>query len=190
MTGKKYNGILATAKDLFWKYGVRRVTIEEICQKANVSKMTFYKHFPNKIELAKTIFNMVVEDGVQKFREIMKEDCSHAERMHKMILLKMEGTNNISSDFMQDFYTGREPELKNFVEKKTREAWFLLLDDYKKAQDAGVFRKDLNPEILMKIQTKLIELLYDESFTSMFNSQQEMIMELTKLLVYGVIPKE
>lgn len=190
MSGKKYNEILTTAKDLFWKYGLRRVSIEEICQKANVSKMTYYKYFPNKIELAKTIFNLVVEDGIKKFRGILKEDCSPAEKMQKMLLLKMESANNISADFIQDFYTGREPELKKFVEEKTHEAWLLLLDDYKKAQDAGVFRKDLNPELLMKIQAKLIDLLDDESFTSMFNSQQEMIIELTKLLVYGVISQE
>lgn len=120
----------------------------------------------------------------------MREDCSHAEKIQKMMLMKMESTNDISADFMQDFYTGREPELKNFVEKRTREAWNVLLDDYKKAQDLGIFRKDLNPELLMKVQYKLIDLLDDESFTSMFNTQQEMIMELAKLLVYGIIPQE
>jgi AcrR family transcriptional regulator len=187
---KKYNDILDTAKDLFWKYGFRRVSIEEVCQKAGVSKMTFYKHFPNKIELAKEIFSRVVEDGIKRFREIMKEDCSPAEKIKKMMLMKIESTNDISSEFMQDFYVGREPELKAFVEMKTREAWDVLLDDYKEAQEAGVFRKDFDPELLMKIQYRLVDLLKDESFTSMFDSQQEMIMELANLLVYGIVPHD
>ncbi|WP_372931944.1 TetR/AcrR family transcriptional regulator, partial [Mariniphaga sediminis] len=53
---KKYLEIMKTARELFWKHGFRRVTIQEICEKAGVSKMTFYKHFPNKIDLAKTVF--------------------------------------------------------------------------------------------------------------------------------------
>ncbi len=32
--------ILSTGKDLFWKFGFRRVTIEEICKEAGISKMT------------------------------------------------------------------------------------------------------------------------------------------------------
>jgi hypothetical protein len=104
--------------------------------------------------------------------------------------MKIESTNDISSEFMQDFYVGREPELKAFVEMKTREAWDVLLDDYKEAQEAGVFRKDFDPELLMKIQYRLVDLLKDESFTSMFDSQQEMIMELANLLVYGIVPHD
>ena len=52
---KKYKQIIATSKELFWKFGIKRVTVEEICSQAHVSKMTFYKFFPNKIELAKII---------------------------------------------------------------------------------------------------------------------------------------
>lgn len=190
MKSKKYNDILSTAKDLFWKHGFKRVSIEEICQTASVSKMTYYKYFPNKIELAKTIFNMVIEDGIKRFRVIMKEDCSPAKKIRKMMLLKIESTNDISSEFMQDFYVGREPELKTFVEERTRDAWAILLDDYKKAQDDGIFRKDFKPELLMKIQYKLIDLLEDKSVTGMFKSQQEMIMALANLIVYGIVPHE
>ena len=54
---KKLCQISQTAETLFKLYGIKRVTVEEICKKANVSKMTFYKYFRNKIELVKHIFN-------------------------------------------------------------------------------------------------------------------------------------
>jgi AcrR family transcriptional regulator len=190
ITSKKYNAIITVAKDLFWKHGFKRVSIEEICQKANVSKMTYYKFFPNKIELAKTIFNRVVEEGEKRFREIMNDDTTPAEKIRNMMLMKLESTNDISPEFMQDFYTGREPELKTFVEKRTHEAWDILKNDLNEAKKAGIFRKDLRPDLLIRIQYKLMDLLDDESFTAMFDSQQEMIMELANLLVYGVIPHE
>jgi AcrR family transcriptional regulator len=189
-TNKKYKDIVTTAKDLFWKHGFKRVSIEEICQKASVSKMTFYKYFPNKIELAKTIFNDVIEESVRRFREIMREDSSPAEKMKKVMLMKLEGTNNISPEFMQDFYIGGEPELTAFVEGVTRKTWEALRNDYKEAQNAGILRKDFNPEALIKVQFKMMELLEDKSFTSMYHSQQEMIMEFANLLVFGILPHE
>ena len=51
----KRKKILDTAHELFWKHGLKRVSIEEICAVAGVSKMTFYKHFANKTALVKYI---------------------------------------------------------------------------------------------------------------------------------------
>lgn len=184
---QKYYDIMRVSRDLFWKFGVKRVSIEEICREANVSKMTFYKFFPNKIELAKAIFNLVVEEGELQFKEIMQSEISPAEKVKKIMLLKLENTNNISPEFMQDFYMGREPELKAFVEERTREAWDILMDDYRKAQEDGIFRKDFDPELLIKIQYKLLELMEDESITSQYSSSQDLIMEFANLLVYGML---
>ena len=40
---KKQQHLLTTAETLFRSHGIRRITVEEICQKAGVSKATFYK---------------------------------------------------------------------------------------------------------------------------------------------------
>ena len=186
--GKKYYDIITTAKELFWKHGLRRVTIEEICRKANVSKMTYYKHFPNKIELAKTIFNGVVVKAEEEFRHIMKEDSSADEKIKKLIQLKIDGINDISPEFLQDFYTGIEPELKAYVEERTSLSWNILIEDFKEAQRNGVFRKDFNPEFIIKVQMKFFEMLDDKSVTGLFNSQQELIMEFVNLMIYGIRP--
>ena len=61
IVSKKYKDIMSTGKDLFWKYGMKRVTVEEICKEANVSKMTFYKYFGNKYELALAIIKSMVD---------------------------------------------------------------------------------------------------------------------------------
>ena len=188
-TGKKYRDILTTAKDLFWKHGFKRVSVEEICQKANVSKMTYYKYFPNKTALAKTVFNRVVEDGEKQFRKIMKEDTAAAEKLEKIILLKMEGTNSISPEFLQDFYTGSEPELKAFVEERTKKSWDLLINDFRRAQEEGIFRRDFKPEFMVKLQNMFLSLLEDQSLIAMFETRQELIMEFVNLMIYGISPR-
>ncbi|NQV51449.1 MAG: helix-turn-helix transcriptional regulator, partial [Candidatus Marinimicrobia bacterium] len=43
----KEGDILRTAEKLFMQFGYNRVTVEEICREAKVSKVTFYKYFSN-----------------------------------------------------------------------------------------------------------------------------------------------
>ncbi len=66
----RYVQVLAAARELFWKHGLKRVTVEEICREAGVSKMTFYKFFPNKVTLAKAVYDKEVETGYEKFIEL------------------------------------------------------------------------------------------------------------------------
>ena len=186
VNNQKYIAIKETARELFWKHGFRRVTIMEICEKAGVSKMTFYKYFPDKTELAKTVFTNIVNEGMEEFSKVMKEDISASEKIKKIVLLKAESTNNISKEFLEDFYLGSEPDLRNFVEKKTAEVWQSLLEDWKRAQDAGIFRKDFKPELLLHISFKLIDLLKDEKLNQLYDSPQEFILEFARLIAYGI----
>ncbi|NHZ86061.1 MAG: TetR family transcriptional regulator, partial [Planctomycetia bacterium] len=65
--------IIDSATDLFVKFGVKRVTVEEICQSAEVSKMTFYKYFNNKTELAECIIFSILDDAQKEFDSIWNE---------------------------------------------------------------------------------------------------------------------
>lgn len=180
--------ILDSAKNLFWKHGFRRVTVEEICKKAGISKMTFYRYFENKIDLAKSVFLNVVNKGYEDFVLIMKEETSSEEKIKKILLLKHEGTNDISEEFLADFYSDKNEELKVFVNNVTDNIWQSIINDFKSAQQKGLFRKDLNVEFFFLISEKLIELFNDQQVLKLFSNPQEMIMESTRLLLYGITP--
>jgi AcrR family transcriptional regulator len=185
---QKYKDLIATARELFWKHGFRRVTVEEICTRAGISKMTFYKYFPNKIELAKMVFTREVNDGIEKFKQLIREELPPAKKIKKLILFKAEATNNISREFMEDFYLGNEPELKTFVETETATAWNGLLTLWKEAQEKGIFNRDIRPEFLLHISFKLVELIRDEGLNRLYPDPQELILEFTRFVAYGIAP--
>jgi AcrR family transcriptional regulator len=187
---KKYHKLLKTARELFWKHGFRRVSVEEICQRSGVSKMTFYRFFTNKIELAKSVFDREAHEGVQNFRNILHEDISPAEKVKKIVLLKVEGTHNISREFLADFYTDPASELRVYVEEKTRNIWEEMLNDFRQAQQKGWFRKDFKPEFLIEVSMKLVEIVKDEKLLQLYSTPQDLVLELTNLIAYGISPHE
>ncbi|MBN1158472.1 MAG: TetR/AcrR family transcriptional regulator [Bacteroidales bacterium] len=182
----KYRAIFDTARELFWKHGVRRVSVEEICRNAGVSKMTFYKMFPNKVELAKHIYDRIVDVAMEKFRALMFMNISVDEKIRKMIELKIEGTHNISQEFIQDLYKNPDLGLKVHVEETSRKTWSMIAECFREAQRKGVFRSDIRPEFLLYYTEKMAEMITDERLIRICGSPEEAIKELIGFFAYGI----
>ena len=186
----KYQSLLSTGKELFWKYGFKRVSIEEICLKANVSKMTFYKFFSNKLELAKAVFDNEVNKSIKSFKQIMDADIPPSEKMKQMLIQKMVGTNDISMEFLQDFYSNPELGLSSYIDQRTKEVWSDIIQDFKSAQVKGWFRKDFKPEFVLFFSQKIVEMMKDENLLKLYENPQELIMEIANFFTYGITPHE
>ncbi|MDP4289860.1 MAG: TetR/AcrR family transcriptional regulator [Bacteroidota bacterium] len=188
--GNKKAALLKTARELFWKHGFKRISIEEICVKAGISKMTFYRLFANKNELAKAVYDEEVENGLKSFRAILSEDETPQEKIKKILIQKLKGTTNISKDFINDFYANPELGLRDYIEEKTKTIWNETLNDFRQAQQEGLFRKDLNPEFFLNLSSHLTAMLYDEKMLKLYDSPQELILEISNFCIYGIAPHE
>ncbi|MFO7576023.1 MAG: TetR/AcrR family transcriptional regulator [Bacteroidales bacterium] len=186
----KCNILLETGRKLFWKYGFKRVSIDEICREAEVSKMTFYRCFKNKTELAKTIYLQIISEGVEKFDAILEAETSATEKLRQILLLKLEGTNNVSHEFITDFYSSTDTGLKEFVEETTRTTWSGLISSFRKAQERGYFRKDFKPEFILYLSQNITPMMTDENLLKLYGSPQDLIMEFANFFTYGISPHE
>ncbi|HKK43344.1 MAG TPA: TetR/AcrR family transcriptional regulator [Bacteroidales bacterium] len=182
--------LLEAGRRLFWKYGIRRVTTDEICREAGVSRMTFYRCFDNKTHLVKTIYSNLVEDTLARFFDIIRSGEASSERMKKLLMLKMESTENLSREFLVDLYDSPGSELHQFVEKTNRRIWGEMIEGFRYAQENGMFRKSFNPEFLMIISQKLATIMTDKELLQLYDNPQDLIMEFLNLITYGIAPEK
>jgi len=184
----KREQILKTGKELFWKYGFRRVTIEEICKEASVSKMTYYKFFSNKMDLVKTIMDDILQLGLEKYRKLMDSDLPYQEKVLGVIELKREQTHAMSNEFFRDYLQSGDPELMAYLEKMSRENLQIFMEDFRKAQENGDIRQDLKVEFIMNILNHLIDWVqHDESLLELYEDPQDLAVELTRFMFYGIL---
>jgi len=186
----KYSDIVITARKLFWKYGISRVSIEEICREAKVSKMTFYRFFPNKTELGKTIIDNIMDESIEKYRSLMKQDIPFEEKIRKQLLLKFEGLNEISTEFIKDIFSNQKLGIHTHWQNRTDEFVEEVKNDYAKAQKEGFIRKDLNLDFMFYFSTKSTDLLTDPKFLEIYDSMQDLVMEYANLVFYGIFPRK
>jgi len=186
---KKMERLIATGKDLFWKYGIKRVSIEEVCKVSEVSKMTFYKFFPNKIELARTILRLVMDKAIIDFRQLIESDCSFKDKVHQMFVMKLEGTKNISAEFIQDIYHNPKLGLMEDMEAYSQKSFQLFVDFLKEAQVQGRIRKEVKIEFILSYINQMTHMMNDEALMTHYESPQDLIMESVNFLFYGLLPR-
>ena len=187
---RKLRELMIASKKLFWKFGFKRVTIEEVCREANVSKMTFYKHFKNKIELIKYLIDHILDKAMKKYRNIMDSDIPFKEKIIKTLDLKMEQTMDMSNEFFNDYVRHADSEMIALLQQKRNEMMSSILNDYIEAQKMGDIRKDIKPEFILYFLNQIVEMIKDEQLEKMYDHPQDMIMEFTNFFFYGVLPRD
>jgi AcrR family transcriptional regulator len=186
----KFEAIVSAARSLFWKHGIRRVTIEEICQNAGVSKMTCYKYFSNKTAIAKYLIEDMFESGIKAYKEIYHSDISYEEKVKKMLALKMSNSHEMSQELLDDIYKNQDEELSETIETIKKRMIGIYLDDIREAQKIKEIRDDVKPEFMLYFLNNLTEMLTDQRLVSIYSNPQQMISEVMTFFFYGIMPRK
>ena len=187
---KKYKLIIKTSRDLFMRYGIKRVTVEEICETASVSKMTFYKHFKNKLDLALLILNIEIEEGINRYKRIMDQDVPYSEKAKEIIKMKLESSEDISQEMLKDLMSSAIPEVAELMHRISQENLELFFDDMVSAQKKGEIRPDINPQFIIYMLGQMQEMAADEWVLSMYESPQTLISEIINFFFYGILSRK
>lgn len=187
---KKLQQITKTAHTLFMSHGIKRVTIEEICRTATVSKMTFYKYFDNKNDLAISVLDSIFTKAEKHYSNIMAQDASFSEKVKDIIKLKLEASKDVSTEMLQDLWNNPVPEVADYMKKKTQLSLKLFLDDMIAAQNKGEIRQDINPHFILYFIGKMQEIATDEKIIHMYETVQDFTSEIINLFFYGILTRE
>ncbi len=174
----KYKRLLDVSRELFFRHGVKRVTVEEICEKADVSKMTFYNYFSDKMQLAVLIRDELLDQGFSKYDEINRLDITYPEKIDLITQWRIDFFSNMTSEFIEEML-----DIKDTINKMK----ILYLENIRDAQEKGQIKKEISPELIWLVTEKLNELVKDGSWKSIFTDYTQFQKQLRTLYFYGLL---
>lgn len=153
--------ILDKAQELFFRYGVKSVTMDDIARELGISKKTIYQHFEDK--------NAMVFAGVEHHFEC---DRTLAEQM------QIEAPDPIAevvmaSEMMRQTMLGMNPTTIFDIKKYYPQAWDLfskykkefilnlVKKNLRKGVEMGLYRHSINVEVLARLRLEQIEMGLD-----------------------------
>lgn len=189
MTRKQYD-IFEAGKKLFYKYGIRKVTVDEICEEANASKMTFYKYFPNKVELAKIVLDDFYSSSLKEFENMMQSDIPAKEKVQRTFELKLENASRIDMEFVMDLYKFPDQNIQEHLAKwqqkimLTTEKWFIEM------QEKGQIMKELTFPTFLLYVNAMQDFAFNDETMKLFDTTSELAHIITRLFMHGVAERE
>ncbi len=118
--------VINTARELFTKYGYKKVSMDEIAQKAKVTKKTIYTYFKDKQEL----FSYFIFEELESIKKEFDESCdlSFIEKVSSSIyhILKLRKNSPFFANILNEkentfFLKLYDDEMLKFIEEKIKE---------------------------------------------------------------------
>jgi AcrR family transcriptional regulator len=182
--------ILDAGESLFTKFGTRRVTIDDICRRAGLSKMTFYKYFPGKIDLAKAVLRRLADAQMTAYREFMAQNIPFEEKVRRTIQLKMNALRSLGNEWPMEILRNPASEIGWLLQEMTGQIAREIRVDYEKAQRDGDIRADVRMDFIFYFIDHLQAMLNDERLVRMYDSYEALISELVNFFFYGILPRK
>jgi TetR/AcrR family transcriptional regulator, cholesterol catabolism regulator len=179
--------ILKTALELFFKFGIRHVTMDEIARELGMSKKTIYQYYKEKDDLV----NQLLEDAL-KVQEKQFEELTAISKdpVHEMLLIsdKMrELMHNINPMFFLDLQKFYPTGFQRFQRFKEECGYQNVVRNIKKGIEQGLYRADLDVDIAARSRmVQLDNLMFGNYFSFERSSMARTHDEILHLFMYGV----
>lgn len=146
------NKILEGAKELFFMYGIKRITVDDICQHIGMSKKTLYLFFKNKEELIECLLEKNINENKKELELIFKKSNNSIQE----IILLMEHLEQLFSEInpnvFYDLQKYHPVVWKQFKEFKETFLFQIIVKNLEKGIQEGLYRQKIKIEILARLR--------------------------------------
>ena len=140
------NNITAAATNLFSRSGIKRISMDDVARKANVSKRTLYEFFKDKEALLIGVLENLREPFAEHFELL---DSSTGTALDILLLFYekiMERPVWLCDDFFNDII--RYPNAFKALLDNKRKFMAKIIELMKRGEKEGVFVSDVNYDII------------------------------------------
>jgi AcrR family transcriptional regulator len=158
MTMEVKERIIKKATEMFFRYGVKSVTMDDISRELGISKKTLYLHFADKDELVYQMFSCEMENDECQWNDLQVAYPNVIERLLK------------ENELMRDSFKDMNPSLLHDIKRFHPRTWAsfeqhkkgFLLEQAKLTLQEGIkeeyFRADIQIDILAVLRIEQIVL--------------------------------
>ena len=180
--------ILSSVADLYLRYGVRSVSMDDLAHHQGISKKTLYQYFDDKNDLVNQVTTLLLNERMGQYAAAIKDSSNAMDELFSISKLMRKHFSELNPALMYDLQKYHPEAWGLFLKHENEVVYHLVVKNLERGVAESFFRADLNVNILAKMRVEQIHLSFDERlFPKNEFDFTEVQMQLFDHFVHGVL---
>ena len=173
---------------LFQQYGIKSLTMDDLASKLGCSKKTLYIYYENRADLVHKVISQNLDEHLSEVQAVLNLKKHPIEELFLHNKLDLEKLNSIHPSSLYDLKKYYPKTWAKFDQITKKKGYDFISNNLKRGVELGVYRKEINVEILAKILTEKFEIIFNQAlFSSPSISFATIYQELMSHYIYGIV---
>jgi len=184
---EELKNILQKVRELYMKYGIKSITMDDIARELGISKKTLYQYVTDKDDLVGKFIDNEIELRKTGICNCFRVGCNAIEELFEISLYmnKLMREQNPATEYdLKKYY----PQHYQKIVRTRREGILdYILLNLKKGKKEGLYRDDMNEEIIAKLYLSRVESIHiNDLYTVEEFTSVKIFLELLTYHVRGI----
>lgn len=183
--------LVSTAFELFLKYGIKSVSMDDISRKLGISKKTIYSVINTKDELIDDVLNNHLEKDECDIKSILEQSQDALDEMVRITRHVLTFIGSMTPSIVYDLkkyhplaWRKIENEHLNFIQQT-------IYNNLIRGQNEGIYRKDFDPVIISKLYVlKSTSIADQDRFPIETFDRTRLIKEMIRYHLCGILSEK
>lgn len=147
--------LLAQAEQLFLRYGIRSVTMDDLARELGVSKKTLYQYVENKADLVRQVVAARAEQDLAEVNELRADATDAMDELFKVGEFMTEKVRRFSPAArydLQKYYAAQYRRLEHLHERYFEQ---FARQNLERGQQEGLYRDNLVPATVARLFVRM-----------------------------------
>ena len=183
--------ILNSALALYSKFGLKSITMDDLCRELGISKKTLYQYVNDKQDLIRKVIDYEIAIQKTAIEKMFRKDMNAIdELMHVNKQIHLSQSIH-SPTFYFDLKKYFPAIYSDWIDAKRSKLHDLIIRNLEKGISEGLYRKDLNAGVISKLHVGRVEMLHTSGIIEMDGIDiSTFIDEVFKYHIHGICNKQ
>lgn len=179
--------IIKEARGLFFRLGIRSVTMDDIAAQVGMSKKTLYQHFADKDELVDDLVFGEIGIMQNETLECIKSSANAIQEIFISMDMANKHFTKMNPMLLFDLHKFHFKSFQKFMDHKNTFLIKVITDNLKRGIAEGLYRADTRVDIIAKYRLQMLMLPFDmEAYPPMQYNLIEVSNAMIENFLYGL----
>jgi AcrR family transcriptional regulator len=154
--------ILEKADNLFHKYGIRSISMDEIARELGISKKTIYQYFKDKDDIVYQMTQRRIEIDKSEFSAAYESSEDAIDELVKVSVCLRKNMNKVNPSLLFDIQKYHPRSWDLWIDYKNNFIKGYVLKSIERGKREGNFRSEIDAEILATFRIEQVQMSFDD----------------------------